>query len=139
MGGRLAQSAFALAIALVAAVCRGGDADDGSARFAEHTDLATLRVYTLTHNPEISAMAQRWRAARARPSQEGSLPDPMVNTAHHNESFDRFTQGSSEFSWLRFGVEQEVPFPGKLGLKQRAAYQCNELSTRHDETKEEIR
>lgn len=123
MGGRLARSAFALAIALAAAVCRGDDADNTGAAFAEHADLATLRAYTLTHNPEIAAMAQRWRAARARPSQEGSLPDPMVNTAYHNESFDRFTQGSSDFSFLRFGVEQEVPFPGKLGLKETVASQ----------------
>ncbi len=59
-------------------------------------------------------MEQRWRAAQARPSQEGSPPDPMINTAYHNESFDRFTQRSGDFSYLRFGAEQEVPFPGKL-------------------------
>lgn len=117
MGGRLARSVL-LAVALSAAICR---ADDTDVALTARTDLTTLRAYTLDHNPEIAAMAQRWRAARARPSQEGSLPDPMVNTAYHNESFTRFTQGSSDFSFLRFGVEQEVPFPGKLGLKETVA------------------
>src|SRR6516225_4064441 len=119
MCGRFTSSAFALAISILA-VCRAVGADDA---FAERVDLPTLRSYAIQHNPEIAAMDQRWRAARARPSQEGSLPDPMVNTAYHNESFSQFTQGSSDFSWLRFGVEQEVPFPGKLGLKEAAASQ----------------
>lgn len=84
-------------------------------------NLSDLRSYTLENNPDIRSAEQRWRAAQARPSQEGSLPDPMVNTAYHNESFDRFTQGSSDFSWLRFGIEQEIPFPGKLSLKEEVA------------------
>lgn len=89
--------------------------------FEAAIDLPELTAYALANNPGIRAMEQRWQAAQARPSQEGSLPDPMVNTAYHNESFDRFTQGSTEFSFLRFGVEQEVPFPGKLALKQDVA------------------
>lgn len=84
-------------------------------------NLSDLRSYTLENNPDIRSAEQRWRAAQARPSQEGSLPDPMVNTAYHNESFDRFTQGGSDFSWLRFGIEQEIPFPGKLSLKEEVA------------------
>ena len=98
------------------ACAQAADADLGGA-----IDLPRLRSYTLARNPEIQAMQERWRAARARPSQEGSLADPMVNTAYHNESFDRFEQGSSDFTYLRFGVEQEIPFPGKLGLKEEVA------------------
>jgi outer membrane protein, heavy metal efflux system len=98
------------------ACAQAADADLGGA-----VDLPLLRSYTLARNPEIQAMRERWRAAEARPSQEGSLADPMVNTAYHNESFDRFSQGSSDFSFLRFGVEQEMPFLGKLGLKQEVA------------------
>lgn len=101
--------------------CGHARAEEGAARFDNAVDLPRLRAYTLANNPEIQAAEQRWRAARARPSQEGSLPDPLLNTAYHNESFDRFGQGSSDFSWIRLGAEQEVPFPGKLGLRQEAA------------------
>lgn len=98
------------------ACAQAADADLGGA-----VDLPLLRSYTLARNPEIQAMQERWRGARARPSQEGSLADPVVNTAYHNESFDGFTQGSGDFTFLRFGVEQEIPFPGKLGLKEKVA------------------
>ncbi len=94
---------------------------DESPSFAAPVSLPRLQEYALENNPEIDAAGQRWRAAQTRPTQEGSLPDPMVNAAYHNESFDRLTQGSSEFAWLRFGVEQELPFPGKLSLKEEIA------------------
>ena len=101
--------------------CSGAGAEKDEPAFTGQIDLSALRVYALTNNPEIQAMEQRWRAAQARPSQEGSLPDPMINTAYHNEGFNRFQQGRSDFAWLRFGAEQEFPFPGKLGLRETVA------------------
>jgi len=98
--------------------CPGANSDEV---FGDPLKLDALVAYARQHNPEVRAAEARWRAAQARPSQEGSLPDPMVNTAYHNESFDRFRQGSSEFTFLRFGVEQEVPFPGKLTLRESVA------------------
>jgi cobalt-zinc-cadmium efflux system outer membrane protein len=95
-------------------------ADEG-AQFSRAIDWTHLRAHTLANNPDLKAAEQRWRASQARPSQEGSLPDPMINTGYHNEGFDQFRQGSSDFSWLRFGAEQEVPFPGKLSLKETMA------------------
>ncbi len=79
-------------------------------------DLPLLRRYALANNPEIQAAQRRWWAAQARPSQEGSLPDPMVNTAYQNEGFERLQRETK-----RIGVEQEIPFPGKLSLRQEAA------------------
>ncbi len=100
---------------------RRAAAEEAVPDFDKAVDLGRLHAYALANNPQIKAAEQRWRAAQARPSQEGSLPDPLVNTGYHNESFDRFGQGSSDFSWLRFGAEQELPFPGKLSLKETAA------------------
>lgn len=96
-------------------------AEEAAPEFDQAVELGRLRAYALANNPEIKAAEQRWRAAQARPSQEGSLPDPLVNTGYHNEGFDRLRQGASDFSWLRLGAEQEVPFPGKLSLKETAA------------------
>lgn len=72
-------------------------------------------------NPEVLAADARYGAMRQRPIQEGTLPDPTLGAKYHNESFDRFTLGSSEFTYYEFSVEQEVPFPGKLGLKETIA------------------
>ena len=93
---------------------------DGAA-LDEPLTLDAVVAYARQHNPEIRAATAKWSVAQARPAQAGALPDPMVDLAYHNESFDRFTQGSSEFAWIRIGASQEVPFPGKLGLKQRIA------------------
>jgi outer membrane protein TolC len=84
-------------------------------------ELSTLIQEALTRNPEIQAARQRYRAAQARPSQAGSLPDPMIEGAYHNEPLTPLTLGQSDFSFLRFGVSQEVPFPGKLSLREDIA------------------
>ncbi len=92
-----------------------------AADFTRNLDLGELQGYAVENNPDIKAAEQRWRAAQARPPQMGSLPDPMINTGYHNEGFDRLGQGRSDFSWLRLGAEQEVPYPGKLRLREEIA------------------
>ena len=121
MRGRITVALAGVGFFLWALPCRAAADDGAMPEFAAAIDLSSLSTHALANNPEIRAMEQRWRAAQARPSQQGSLPDPILNTAYHNESFDRFRQGSGDFSFLRFGAEQEVPFPGKLGLKETVA------------------
>lgn len=113
--GLLAMLCVLLHIAPRSVLAQEGDA------FAERISLEALVAHTRTHNPEIQAAGQRSRAAQARPSQAGSLPDPMIEWAYHNEPITPFTLGKSDFSFLQFGVSQEVPFPGKLGLREDIA------------------
>ncbi len=70
-------------------------------------------------NPEIRAAEQRYHAAQARPLQAGALADPWVEASYHNEKIGPVTLGESDFSFLRFGASQEIPFPGKRGLRER--------------------
>jgi outer membrane protein TolC len=115
---RRAQHVLAC-LAVVIAPARSWAADaDLSASLLK---LEGVIAYARQHNPEISAARARWRAAQARPAQAGALPDPMLDLAYHNESFDRLRLGESDFAWLRLGASQEVPFPGKLGLKRDIA------------------
>ena len=72
-------------------------------------------------NPDIRAAEARYQAMRQRPIQEATLPDPTVGIRYHNERSDRITWGESEFSFVELSAEQEVPFPGKLGLRAEAA------------------
>lgn len=76
-----------------------------------------------TDNPEIRAADARYRAMLERPIQERTLPDPTIGVRWHNEDFNRITLGKSEFSFVEFAAEQEVPFPGKLGLRGQIAEQ----------------
>jgi outer membrane protein TolC len=102
-------------IASAVALAQEGDT------FAERISLEALVAHARAHNPEIQAAEQRYRAAQARPSQAGSLPDPMIEWAYHNEPITPLTLGESEFSFWQFSASQEVPFPGKLSLRQNIA------------------
>jgi outer membrane protein TolC len=90
-------------------------------RSEQQLELNGLIQEVLAHNPEIQAAQQRYRAAQARPPQAGSLPDPMIEGGYHNEPISPFTLGRSDFSFLRFGASQEVPFPGKRSLREHIA------------------
>jgi cobalt-zinc-cadmium efflux system outer membrane protein len=72
-------------------------------------------------NPDIRAAEARVLAMEQRPVQEGTLPDPSLAVRYHNERFDQITFGESDFSFLEVAAEQEIPFPGKLGLRERIA------------------
>ena len=80
----------------------------------------------LQNNPEIKAAKARWGASTKRPSQEGTLPDPMIGVDWQNVSFDSITLDDDPDSMLRFSFEQEIPFPGKLSLKKKIAARDSE-------------
>ena len=72
-------------------------------------------------NPEIRAAQASYRSMRERPSQLGTLPDPMLSVRYHNEKFSELTFDESDFSFVEIAAEQEVPFPGKLSLRREIA------------------
>jgi outer membrane protein TolC len=74
-------------------------------------ELNSLLREALEHNPEIQAARHRWEAARAVIPQVKTLPDPMLNFGYE-KVIDR--------AW-RYGVSQELPFPGKLRLRGEVA------------------
>ncbi len=96
---------------------------DEQPELSDPLTLDAAVAYARAHNPEIRAARARQHAAQARPTQVGALPDPTLDLAYHNETFDRFTLGDSDFAWVRIGASQEIPFPGKLGLKADIARQ----------------
>ena len=89
----------------------------------EVTTLDSLLIEALEKNPEIRASKARWKASTKRPSQEGSLPDPMIGISWQNVGFDQITLNEDPDSMLMFPFTQEFPFPGKLSLKQGVAKQ----------------
>lgn len=90
--------------------------------FADNTiTLKSLVEEALQNNPEIKAARAEWEAATRRPSQVGSLPDPMVGVGWRNVRFDRITLNKDPDSMVTFSVSQEFPFPGKLDLREKIA------------------
>jgi outer membrane protein TolC len=98
------------------------------ARVAAQPAAGTTRPLTLawaldqarSKNPALQAAQARYLALRERPRREGSLPDPMLGVRYHNEDWN-LTLGESDFSFVEVAAEQEIPFPGKLALRERVA------------------
>jgi outer membrane protein TolC len=110
-------SAFAATIGAALLVAHVANAQDPL------PDSLTLRwalERALSDNPEVRAAEARRRAMAERPAQEGALPDPMLMARYHNEDWG-ITFGRSEFSFVEVGLEQELPFAGKRGLRRSIA------------------
>jgi len=60
-------------------------------------------------SPQLAALRARADAAEMRSSQQDALPDPKLSATYTNDGLTDFTLGSSEFSNLTVGWEQEVP------------------------------
>ena len=72
-------------------------------------------------NPEIRAARYRFEAATKRPSQAGTLPDPKASYTNLGVGHPFSGLSGSDFAYHAFGVSQELPFPGKLGLASEEA------------------
>lgn len=85
--------------------------------------LDELVKEALENNPEIQAMRMKYEAAKARPIQESTLPDPIVGFMSENmgNPIPFTTIGEEPGSKASFSFTQEIPFPGKLKLKGEIA------------------
>lgn len=82
--------------------------------------LVALVAEALERNPELRAAEAALAAARARPAQERSLPDPMLSVGYTNDGWSP-SLGSRIMTRLALMWSQELPYPGKLGLRGEIA------------------
>jgi outer membrane protein, heavy metal efflux system len=101
--------------ACVAIACRWVAAADAG----NPLELKDLVSEALTRNPEIIAAQKRYEAMRQRPSQESSLPDPMLSLGYNSNGnpLPLAGIGKEPTSNIGFSVTQEFPYPGKRRLK----------------------
>ena len=94
-----------------------------SAQTSERTTVADVVAEALAKNPEIIAAQRRYDAARQRPTQERTLPDPMVSAGYSSNGrpWPGAGLGAESTSNIGFMVSQEVPYPGKLALRASIA------------------
>ena len=88
-------------------------------RAVEPVSLNDLIREALTRNPEVLAAQKHYEAARQRPSQESSLPDPMLSVGYASNGGPLPGQGlgTQPTSNVGFMVSQEIPYPGKRKLR----------------------
>ena len=90
-----------------------------TARAQQHVQLQDLVAEALRNNPEILAAQKRYEAARQRPRQESSLPDPTLSVgyASNGNPLPGAGLGTQPTSNIGFSYTQEFPYPGKLRLR----------------------
>src|SRR5215475_3841705 len=90
---------------------------------ARAQSLNVLVAEALRENREILAAQKRYEAARQRPGQERSLPDPMVSLGYASNGwpYPGAGLGSDVTSNIGMMVSQEIPFPGKRQLRGEIA------------------
>ena len=90
---------------------------------AQELKLEDLVSEALARNPEILAAQKKYEAARQRPSQAGSLPDPTFSPGWNSNGnpLPGAGIGREPSSNIGFSVTQEVPYPGKQRLRSNLA------------------
>jgi len=85
--------------------------------------LQSLIEEALARNPEIQAASRQVAKMRARVPQRGALPDPMLSYGVMNEGrpVPFQTLGEAGFSEVYVGILQDLPYPGKRGLREDVA------------------
>ena len=83
-------------------------------RVASAQPLPSLVDEALRGNREILAAQKRYEAARQRPGQESSLPDPTVSLGYTSNGWPYPGAGLGRDVTSNIGVmvSQEMPFPG---------------------------
>lgn len=98
----------------------------GDSRPTSASPMAVVPLDTLIREAEVSSPALR--AARARLSAAerriapaGTRPDPMLMASAVNVPLTRPGFSADEMTMKMVGISQSIPYPGKLGLRRRAA------------------
>ncbi|MGA7416188.1 MAG: TolC family protein [Bryobacteraceae bacterium] len=114
-----------VSFALANAVARG-----------QEVKLADLVAEALERSPEILAAQKKYEAAKQRPSQAGSLPDPTLSMGWNSNGnpLPGAGLGTDATSNIGVSVTQEIPAPGKQRLRsniaeKEAAAQFQELQS----------
>ena len=94
-----------------------------SAQPAPRLALADAIAEAVAGHPEIAAAEGRYQAARQRPAQQRSLPDPMISAGYsaNGRPWPGAGLGTEPTSNIGFMVSQDVPYPGTRDLQAAIA------------------
>lgn len=85
--------------------------------------LQDLTNEALQRSPMLVSARKHWEALTKVPRQVSTLPDPEIGLQHFTVGSPQPFSGyeSSNFYYTGFGLSQDIPGPGKLGLRAEQA------------------
>jgi len=114
-----ARSRFWVWLGVVAAIAQGLALPASAAEIPLNGDAAEserLVSEALAANPDVLAAQQALAASRERVAQARALPDPMLSVGYTNDGWSP-SLGQQQMTTLAFTASQDLPFPGKRGLR----------------------
>ena len=114
------------AIAIAFAIPARAQFDDG----ATASNVEALVAEAMRSSPLIAAARSHWSAQEKVPRQVSTLPDPELALQHFTVGSPQPFSGyeTSDFYYTGFGATQEIPGPGKLGLRAQQAQRDAEFA-----------
>jgi outer membrane protein, heavy metal efflux system len=85
--------------------------------------LQDLTNEALQRSPMLVSARKHWEALKKVPRQVSTLPDPQIGLQHFTVGSPQPFSGyeTSDFYYTGFGFSQDIPGPGKLGLRAEQA------------------
>ena len=111
-----------LALLLLAQTATAGD-------IPQALTLAEAKQMALKESPRLAASEAQARSLAELPPQAGALPDPRLSLGAMNLPVDSFSTNRENMTQMQVGLSQDIPFPGKLGLREQAAQHEAEAAT----------
>jgi len=121
------MSSWNVVLALGLAAVAGAGTARAEAPSAEDPVLEGLVSEALARNPQLLAAQQLERAASARPVQAGARPGPTLGVFYQNDGVAP-SLGREPMTMLGVTAGQEIPYPGRLGLRRQVAEANAELA-----------
>lgn len=111
------------AVGVLLAFCHVAALGQIAALSSNGLDLNALVAEALANNREIAAAQKRLEAARQRPRQAGSLPDPTFSAGFAGNGYPLpgAGLGTQPTSNIGVSVTQPIPYPGKRQLRENVA------------------
>ena len=88
---------------------------------AANDSLAAFLVLAGNVNPSVKAARDLASAARARVRPAGARPDPLLMLGAINVPIRSLNFSEDDMTMKMIGIGQNIPYPGKLGLRRRIA------------------
>ncbi len=112
-------------LALATALAASGQASPSNTP----TPLSQLLTEASHNNAQIAAADHGWQAAKQVSRQVATLPDPTFTYQQLSVGSPRPFAGytNSDFAYVGIGASQELPYPGKLRLREKVAQRAADV------------
>jgi outer membrane protein TolC len=94
----------------------------------QNSQLDSLLEIGRKSNPILKARSLQFQAAQSLVPAAGALPDPVIGISMNNLPINTFDFNQEPMTGKKISLTQAIPFPGKLGLKEKIFEQLSQKS-----------